>query len=272
MAELTIELRHLLQARDFELFDFDYAFDDPSFKKELEGAIIDHYFLSEIGQESPDRFKQRFKTRWKRIMPYYNQLHNTTLLTYNPLVNYTISEGLTQLAETTNNQDGTTITNATGSTTAKNDGTNSTDTTGNTLTTNDTQTSTDGTTNSDTNEIGSDYPQQPIVGGDYRADEKTSTGTSSNNSLSKNTGTVNNDNTSHSEGVTTSDATTSSIDDGTSTNEIVSRGTNSNNYEKTIEGLTGTSYQELINKERSNLIRIIDMVIQEMKPSFYLIY
>lgn len=291
MAEATLELRHLLQS-DFELFDFDYQFDDDNFKQEIEQALIDQFYFNEIGQETPDRFKHRFMTRFKRIIPYYNKLYNTTLLSYNPLVNYTINEGLNQLSEATNNtentgtsttnQDGTTITSNTGSTTSDTDSTNSTDTTGNTLTTNNTQTATDGTTTSTANDKGNDYPDTGIAGATFLAEEKQSTGTSTNNSTSKNTGTVNTDNTSHSEGISSNSGSTTSKDDGTSTNEttttgstqndIVSRGTNKSNYEKTIEGLTGTSYQTLVRQERDNLLRIIDSIIEEMKPSFYLIY
>lgn len=291
MAELTVELRHLLQS-DFELFDFTYQFDDPKFKAEIEQALINRFYFNEIGQETPDRFKHRFMTRFKRIIPYYNNLHNTTLLSYNPLVNYTINEGLNQLAEATNNQentgvstssqDSTTISTNTGSTISDTDATSTTDTTGNTLTTNDTQTLTDGSTTSTTNEKGSDYPDTPIAGATFLAEEKQSTGSSTNDSLSKNTGTVDTDNTSHSEGMTSNSGTTSSKDDGSSTNEstltgstkndIVTRGTTTSNYEKTIEGLTGTSYQNLIRQERDNLTRIIDSIIEEMKPSFYLIY
>lgn len=271
MAEMTVELRHLLQS-DFELFDFDYEFDDPNFKEEIEQAIIDHYFFSEIGQETPDRFKQRFKTRWRRIMSYYNKLYNTTLLSYDPLVNYTINEGLNQLAKTQNNQDATTNTTNKGNTSTQSDTTNVTDANGNMSVTDNTQTTTNGNTTSQTNDKDSNYPQQAIAGGDYRSGEKTSTVTSTNDSTSKNTGTVKTDNTSHSEGNTNTSGTANSTDTGTSINEIVSSGTNETEYEKTIEGLTGTTYQELISKERSNLLRIIDMVIQEMKPSFYLVY
>ena len=215
MAELTVELRHLLKS-DFELFDFDYQFDDLKFKKEIEQAVIDYYYTSEIGQEVPDLFKHKFKTRWKRIIPYYNKLHNTTLLTYNPLVNYTINEALNQLAESKNNQENTakSLTKGKASTT------------------------------SNTNEVGSDYPQQPIIGSDYRAQEKT----------------------------LASEGTTTTEDNGESESEIVSRGTTKSNYEKTIEGLTGVSYQSLVRQERENLTRIIDQIIEEMKPSFYLIY
>lgn len=279
MAEATLELRHLLSS-DFKLFDFDYQFDDVTFKKQIEQAIIDQYYFNEIGQETPERFKHRFITRFKRIIPYYNQLYNTTLLSYNPLVNYTINEGLNQLSETNNNQEnsGKTTTSQDSTATSVNTGTttNSADTSSESLTTNNLQTDTTGDTTSTTNDKGNDFPDTGIAGATFLAEEKESSGSSKNNSLSKNTGTVDTDTTSHSDGTTTSS------DNGTSTNEvsgttdvvsdIVSRGTNKSNYEKTIEGLTGTSYQTLVRQERDNLLRIIDQIIEEMKPSFYLVY
>lgn len=279
MAEATLELRHLL-ASDFKLFDFDYQFDDANFKNEIEQAIIDQFYFNEIGQETPDRFKHRFMTRFKRIIPYYNELYNTTLLSYNPLVNYTINEGLNQLAETTNNQEniGKTTTSQDSTATSNNSGTttNSADTSSESLTTNDTQTTTEGNTTSSTNDKENDFPDTGIAGATFLAGEKESSGTSTNTSTSKNTGTVDTDTTSHSEGTTTSSDTGTSTNElsGTTdtTNDIVSRGTNKSNYEKTIEGLTGTSYQTLVRQERDNLLRILDRIIDEMKPSFYLIY
>src|SRR5699024_4576346 len=104
MAQVTVELRRLLK-NGFKLFDFDYEFDDKETAKELEQAIIDHYAFYEIGQETPDRFKHVFKTRWLRAIGYYNKLHNTTLLEYNPLINYKMSEALEQLTESSRKQD-----------------------------------------------------------------------------------------------------------------------------------------------------------------------
>ena len=97
MAQTTIELRELLQLTDiggkpFQLFDFPYQFDDLAYKAEIERAIIDHYYFSEIGQESPDRFKHVFKKRWLEIIAYYNKLHNIDLIEFDPLVTYRMSE------------------------------------------------------------------------------------------------------------------------------------------------------------------------------------
>ena len=92
MAQTTVELRHLLQLENFELFDFDYTFDDPDYKAEIERAIIDHFYFSEIGQETPDRFKHVFKRRWLEVIAYYNKIHNIDLIEFDPLVTYRMSE------------------------------------------------------------------------------------------------------------------------------------------------------------------------------------
>lgn len=203
MAQVTVELRNLLRT-NFDLFDFEYQFDDPIMKEKLEQAVIDYYYNYEIGQETPDEFKRRFKAKWLRMIDYYNNLHNTTLLDYNPLSNYVITEALEQLASTNNIQDTTGKTHAFSDSIAKE----------------------------------SDYPQQSIAGGDFLSGENK----------------------------TIIDTTT---DDNTTLKGSASTNTN---YSKTIEGITGTTYQDLIMKHRETLIRITNMVIEELKPCFILVH
>lgn len=207
MAIVTVELRNLLKT-DFELFDFDYSFDDQNFKQELEQAVIDYYYFYEIGQETPDQFKHVFKSKWLSAIGYYNNLHNTTLLEYNPLINYKMDEALNELSNASNSQNTTTTGSA--------------------------------DENVSTDEITSDYPQQPIAGGNYASGQR----------------------------VAESGTNVSSQD----RSEQSGNTENNREYEKTIEGLTGTSYQELIVKERENMIRIKSMIIEELKPCFILIY
>lgn len=211
MSQVTVELRNLLKT-DFELFDFDYHFDDKKFKQELEQAVIDYYYFYEIGQETPEAFKHYFKSRWLRMIDYYNELYNTTLLEYNPLSNYSMSELMDQVA--VNNQETNSTSDSTGKTHLSSDSTNK----------------------------NSDYPQQPIAGGDYLADE------------------------------TNTFVDSESTDNSKTTGKTTSLGESNTNYQKTIEGITGTSYPELIAKHRENLIRIKQMVIEELKPCFILVH
>lgn len=272
MAQVTVELRKLLQLNNFELFDFSYNFDDINFKTQLEQSVIDYYYNYEIGVETPQEFKRRFVAKWLSIIDYYNQLYNTTLLTYNPLINYKLTEALEQLATSNNTQNTITDTTSNGTTTQE-----GTDVLAQTTSTDSTRTDNLTTSNTNTsegtgNEKTSDYPQQPIAGGDYLEGEKTSTTTTSGTNTTLNTGTQTNAGTGQNDSTTTSDNTSVSEDIANTTGTLTAEGTANTTYEKTIEGLTGTSYQELISKERQNLIRLIPMIISELKPLFILVY
>ena len=296
MAQVTVELRKLLQLNDFELFDFEYQFDDLNFKQQIEQSVIDYYYSYEIGTETPNEFKRRFQAKWLSFIDYYNQLYNTTLLTYNPLINYKLVEALDQLATTNTLQDSTSNTTATGMTdtegTENTTQTNSSDSTrtdnlsaqsDSTRTDNTTSNTVDSTDGSG-NEKTSDYPQQAIAGGDFLEGEKVSSTSSDGESTTTNTGTVANTDTTVNTGtqgtVTTSDgdstnthsAATTSSDSSNTTGKLTGEGTNNTTYEKTIEGITGTSYQDLIAKERQNLLRLIPAIIGELKPLFILVY
>ena len=227
MAQATVELRNLLKG-NFELFDFDYPFDDRAFAKRLEQAVIDYYYYYEIGSPTPDQFKHRFKSRWLRMIGYYNQLHNTTLLKYDILKNYSLTEAMEQLSNLKNTQNTT--------------GTNNTKSNTNSTGTSNTQ--------SNSNTKGSDYPQQPIAGGNFLSEETITTVDSNVNDNSNITG--------------SSETTDITNVTGSTTQEQL--------YQKTIEGLTGTTYPELIQKHRDSLIRITGMVIEELKPCFILVH
>lgn len=296
MAQVTVELRKLLQLNNFELFDFPYQFDDQKFKAQLEQSVIDYYYNYEIGTETPDEFKRRFQAKWLSFIDYYNLLYNTTLLSYNPLINYKMTEALEQLATSNNTQNSVTDTTSNGTTNQEGtDVLKQTTSTDNTRT--DNLTSTNDTTRTDNlkavvsnssegsgNEKTSDYPQQAIAGGDFLEGEKTSTtstsgtnttdntGTQTNSGTTLNTGTQTNEGTGSTDSTTTSDNTSVSEDIANTTGTLTAEGSQNTSYEKTIEGLTGTSYQELIAKERQNLIRLIPMIISELKPLFILVY
>jgi len=199
LAQATVEIRTLIENTNFELFDFDYQVDDLSFKADIEQKILDFYFDYEIGFETPDMFKRKFKARFLRAVSYYNQLYNTTLLAYNPLINSKMSEALEQLSNTdsTNN--------------------NTTETDGNMDSTN------------------SDYPQQSIGAGDFLAGANKTT------------------------------------DNTKATTKLLSNTNQTNNYSKVLEGITGISYQELIQKERELIIIIPNLIIEELKPCFILV-
>jgi hypothetical protein len=244
MAQVTVELRLLMEKTNFKLFDFDYKFDDLNFKAQLEQDVTDYYYDYEIGFETPDMFKQKFKARWTRIMPYYNALYNTTLLDYDPLVNQKFTEKLDQLATVSSTQNSDTTSSA--NNTTKNTGTNTQ------------EGDSSGQTTTNTDNTDSDYPQQPIAGGSYASKATKATETATSEAANNTTTTLN----------TQIAVTDSSTNHGTVTNNNEAN----TDYTKTIEGITGITYPELIQKHRDNLLRISDRIIEEMKKCFILTY
>ena len=68
-----------------EIFDFDYPCFDPEYKPVLETKILKHYYTREICEETYGLWKLRLDSRLNEIMPYYNQLYESTLISFNPL-------------------------------------------------------------------------------------------------------------------------------------------------------------------------------------------
>lgn len=259
MAQVTVELGRLMKT-NFTLFDFEYKFDDPVFKKELEKHVIEFYYDYEIGQETPDMFKRKFIARWNRIIGYYNDLYNTTLLTYNPLVNYSVKDAMEQLSSTLNSQ------SADSTSTGKGSSTHDLKTEDQSTTNQTTSDKTKSNTNSETNKTSSDYPQQPIAGGDFLSGETIESVDS--NTSSENDGT----NKSTTTGSTNTEGTATNEDMTNTKSNLAGENNTTSTYQKTIEGITGTTYQELISKQRDIILNIQNMVIQELKPCFILVF
>jgi len=78
-----------------KIFDFDFPIFDENYREVLERKIIKHFYTREIGFETVGLWKLKLNTKLNEIMPYYNQLYNSTLLEFNPLysVNKTIHRG-----------------------------------------------------------------------------------------------------------------------------------------------------------------------------------
>jgi hypothetical protein len=104
----------------------------------------------------------------------------------------------------------------------------------------------------------SDYPQQPIAGGNYASGAATTNNTTSTDTTNDVTNTI--------------DTQTTTTDSGTNRGSVTNSGSIDTDYTKTIEGITGITYPELIEKHRDSLLRINDRIIEEMKPCFILVY
>ena len=150
MAQATIELRHLLQMNDFNLFDFDYPISDPIWKEELERDIINYFYFYEIGSETPDRFKWQFKTRMLLIMPKYVKLYDAL-------------QGVNPLATIQMTEESTDKTTSTGSST------------------------TSSNTNTQADDVRTDYPDHADISNDIPTEKTRSTTSNNTSTNNKNT-------------------------------------------------------------------------------------
>lgn len=131
-------VEELISAHYEEIFDSDIPFYNDTIKKDLCNKILRHYYMYEIGFETPALWKLYLNEKMRLIMPYYNELYRTFAIKYDPLNNYSM----------------TTEKRIKDDSTIKNDGTDSS-------TNNDTM-------DSDTTTKNSDYPQgNAAINDDY---------------------------------------------------------------------------------------------------------
>jgi len=130
MARYTIELRNVIAMfgentvkswfSDYELSD--YLTDDEIAviaergvwsKEKLAQAILDHYYMYEIGFETPALFKHQAKVLMRELMEEKAPLIYSAAINYDPLVNVDYSEEFYRTSG--NNSNSTSTSNSTGS-------------------------------------------------------------------------------------------------------------------------------------------------------------
>lgn len=123
MSRYTIELRYLIEG-NYDLGLKDYPIFDESYREQLNNKIIQHYYFREIGFETEALFKNRLNQKMNEIMPYYNQMYESSKLVIDPLSTIDLEEVFSRKSKTTG--EGTSSTSGTGNNT---NNFNSTDTT-----------------------------------------------------------------------------------------------------------------------------------------------
>lgn len=263
-----------------KIFDFDYPFFDANKKAEFETQFIKHYFMYELGLETPALWEFRLDEVLNLIMPYYNQLYESTLLTIEPLRNYIMDETFTRQINDENNATNdinTTSTNTrdttqstTANETAKKTGTDETEYN----TTNTKESSTDRTlTGNDTkNDLYSDTPQGVLADLDYATALNNSTSTLSQSDETTETGTdkkTGTDTTTYNttNAVDTTNEQTGKItDDGSNTRleKLASLGKKIETYTSSKEGIMGNySPADLLIKYRETFLNVTKMILDD---------
>lgn len=73
-----------------KVFDFDFPIFDENYREPLCKKILKHFYTREIGEETVGLWKLRLDDRMNEIMPYYNKLYESELISIEPLVNYRV--------------------------------------------------------------------------------------------------------------------------------------------------------------------------------------
>lgn len=287
-----------------KVFNFDFPIFDETYRPILEKKILKHYYTREIGLETVGLWKLFLDTKLNEIMPYYNQLYKSELISFNPMydVDLTRDHQLKRLEDIkeTGTQESDTKRNGTLDTTANKTGT-----------THDTSLTTDhGTanqdisnqktvhgTNGDTTDVTttvshvdkfSDTPQGALDGlknDTYMSEARIVDDTNTSKTIVSGNDDINENNTGNT--TTETDATSDTTSDGRTTqnetvnttntdkeNRVATQNTNKNlnsidDYIEHVTGKTsGVSYSKLLNEFRETFLNIDMLIINDLSDLF----
>ena len=252
MASYSMELWEMVENPLTPLFAFNYDFycDDDEIKKKFEEKFINHYWLHEIGCETPARWNQMLKSRLNLIMPYYRQLYQTELASQN--IDFLLNKDLTE--STTRELSG--VENDTGNKRLTNE-----------VSQNLSSTSTSNGEFSSTNQSTGNHKSSQLNDGVSIAtlDQGYLTGVSRDDLT----------NTDNQQSESTTKNNQQLTDSGTQSQEETNRRENTQTETITFksQGNIGTtSSAELLEKWRNVLINIDEMIINECRDLFMTIY
>lgn len=232
-----------------KLFNFDYPLFDENFKKVFETNIIREFYMREIGFETEGLFKLKLRNWLNVNMGYFNNLFETELIKYDPLVNSEMNVTHTKQNDTSqiDKRDTTQDSNTSGTSNSS---------------MNDT---TESTADNFGRKLGSDNPDSrlQLTSNDGEGVIEYASDITENN--------VNNKENA------SSNAETDTISN-TESNANANENYNSdiNEVEDYIQHRTGkigvVSYSDLIMKYRNSLLRIEKMIHDELQELFMLVY
>lgn len=246
------------------IFDFDFPIFKAEYRNVLATKILKHYYTREIGYETYGLWKFKLGVRLNEIMPYYNQLYESTLLEFNPLLDV----DYTRTHERERNTEETEQSNH--SVNVENDGDStsdfSSDTTNAYSSNSQTETSANNTSNS--KDLYSDTPQGTVgnlENGTYltNARIKTENNNGENNATSNENGSASSNETGNNKTVSK-----------TNINEVGENSTNNvvkdvDSFLETVKGkMSGTDYSEKLLKYRQTFLNIDLMVIEALSDLF----
>lgn len=295
-----------------KIFNFNFPIFDETYRLPLEIKILRHYYTREICEETVGLWKIRLDARLNEIMPYYNKLYESELITFNPLYDVDLTRTHDRTNNTTKDDTGNSKTDTTFNrkfnsketeSGTDNNTTSISGTSGGTTTsnTNNVTTVIDTTTNKTTDkqttanaDAFSETPQGGINGvvnldylTNYRKVDGTvsDTGTADGTKNSDTTATIDstitandkNDSKSTSTGDnsrnSSKDDTTADTGSETTTNSLNSKVLNTEDYLEKVTGKQGTgSYSSMLMEYRETFLNIDKMVIEELGDLFFTLW
>lgn len=257
------------------LFNFDFPIFNENYRLTLEKKIISHYYMREIGFETPELFVYHLYSRMNEIMPKYNPLYQAQEKLYGA----DILNPLNEVEEYNGNKKGDDMSNGstTDTSTQKANGTNestiNSTSTQNTTNNKDVNTTGSRTNNVTENTLTSDLPQINFSNVDYGTQSNNANTASTENTTEKTT-----DKTSITDN-STNDTTENGTTSSSTTNDKNSTFDNNRNYSenntstRTRKGNSSNkSAGELIIEFQNAVLNIDEMIIADLSILFMSIY
>lgn len=287
-----------------KVFNFEFPIFDEAYRPILEKKILKHYYTREIGLETVGLWKLFLDTKLNEIMPYYNQLYKSELISFNPMydVDLTRDHQLKRLEDIkeTGTQESDTNRNGTLDTTANKTGTThdtSLTTVHGTANQDISNQKTAHGTNGDTTDVTttvshvdkfSDTPQGALDGlknDTYMSEARIVDDTNTSKTIISGSDDINENNTGNT--TTETDTTSDTTSDGRTTqnetvtttntdkeNRVATQNTNKNlnsidDYIEHVTGKTsGVSYSKLLNEFRETFLNIDMLIINDLSDLF----
>lgn len=275
------DVNDILTACHSNVFNFSYPIFDETYRSVLECKILKHYYTREICAETVGLWKLFLDARMNEIMPYYNKLYNSELITFNPLYDTDYSR--------TMDRDGSEVgTNSKNASNAHTGTITDAGTSGNTRTNNLASSSTDSGSDSKSSssrekndhwDYYSDTPQGTV--GDLEdlryltnARHITDDGNGSTANETVTYGKVNNGTNT---GTVTDSGTSGNTRTFNDTNTLAQSGTKNitttDDYVEHVVGkMPGSNYSTLLKNFRETFLNIDKMIIDELADLFYALW
>lgn len=257
---------------------------DEAYRSILAKKILMHYYMEEIGLETPAYWQLKLNIRMNEIMPYYNKLYQAYALEFNPL--YDVDYRTTREGEKndTKNETGNTTTHDSNVSHSQDTGQTS-DTSNTTSQTRDSITHTTGTksqTREDSNYddwiYENDTPQgglEGILARKYLTKATNNTHTGNTSGTGSVDVTENGSDTSNGTVEVAGSGTSAMTRDGTDTRDGTSQNKLTGSYNSTEEyvdhviGKTGgKSYAAMLEEYREKMVNIDMMIIKDLSDLF----